>query len=52
MDPRTRTLRRIRLEDAARASQVFELLMGDDVPPRRRFIIDNAEDFDRSNIDA
>lgn len=52
MDPRTRTLRRIRLEDAARASQVFELLMGDDVPPRRRFIIDNADDFDRSNIDA
>ncbi|OZG53311.1 DNA topoisomerase IV subunit B [Pseudoscardovia radai] len=52
MDPRTRTLRRIRLEDAAHASQIFELLMGDDVPPRRQFIIDNAEDFDRSNIDA
>ena len=52
MDPRTRTLRRIRLEDAAHASDVFELLMGDDVPPRRQFIIDNADDFDRSNIDA
>lgn len=45
MDPRTRMLRRIRMEDAAQASEIFSLLMGDDVPPaqavhrrqRRRF---------------
>ena len=35
MDPRTRMLRRIRMEDAAQASQIFSLLMGDDVPPRK-----------------
>ena len=52
MDPRTRMLRRIRLEDAAQASEIFSLLMGDEVPPRKQFIIDNADDFDRSKIDA
>ncbi len=52
MDPRTRMLRRIRMEDAAQASDVFGLLMGDDVPPRKQFIIDNADDFDRSKIDT
>jgi DNA gyrase subunit B len=52
MDPRSRMLRRIRMEDAANASDVFELLMGDEVPPRKEFIVENAEDFDRSNIDA
>uniref|UniRef100_UPI0028DBBFD1 toprim domain-containing protein n=1 Tax=uncultured Bifidobacterium sp. TaxID=165187 RepID=UPI0028DBBFD1 len=52
MDPRTRMLRRIRMEDAAQASAVFDLLMGDEVPPRKRFIVDNADDFDRSHIDT
>lgn len=52
MDPRTRMLRRIRMEDAANASAVFDLLMGDDVPPRKQFIVDNADDFDRSKIDT
>ena len=52
MDPRTRMLRRIRMEDARAASGVFDLLMGDNVPPRKQFIIDNADDFDRSNIDT
>ncbi|OZG58552.1 DNA topoisomerase IV subunit B [Bifidobacterium myosotis] len=52
MDPRTRMLRRIRMEDAAQASEVFSLLMGDDVPPRKQFIVDNADDFDRSKIDT
>ena len=52
MDPRTRMLRRIRMEDAAEASEIFDLLMGDDVPPRKAFIVDNAEDFDRSKIDT
>ncbi|MCH4160495.1 MAG: type IIA DNA topoisomerase subunit B [Bifidobacterium sp.] len=52
MDPRSRMLRRIRMEDAEHASDVFSLLMGDDVPPRKQFIVDNADDFDRSKIDT
>ena len=52
MDPRTRMLRRIRMKDAEQASQIFSLLMGDDVPPRKAFIVENADDFDRSKIDT
>ena len=52
MDPRTRMLRRIRMEDAEQASEIFSLLMGDDVPPRKAFIVQNADDFDRSKIDT
>ena len=52
MDPRTRMLRRIRMEDAVQASEIFNLLMGDEVPPRKQFIVDNADDFDRSKIDT
>lgn len=52
MDPRSRTLRRIRMEDAQQAAGIFTLLMGDSVPPRRQFIVDNASSFDRTQIDA
>ncbi len=52
MDPRTRMLRRIRMEDAEHADSIFSLLMGDDVPPRKQFIVENADDFDRSKIDT
>ena len=52
MDPRTRMLRRIRMEDAEQASEIFSLLMGDDVPPRKAFIVENADEFDRSKIDT
>lgn len=52
MDPRSRMLRRIRMEDAANAAGIFDLLMGGEVPPRRRFIVENADDFDRSKIDT
>lgn len=52
MDPRTRMLRRIQMEDAEEAARIFPLLMGDDVPPRKQFIVDNADDFDRSKIDT
>ena len=52
MDPNTRRLRRIRMEDAEQASRIFSLLMGDDVPPRKAFIVENADDFDRSKIDT
>jgi DNA gyrase subunit B len=47
-----RTLRRVRVEDAAAAEAVFELLMGNEVAPRRDFIIDSADSFERDRIDA
>jgi DNA gyrase subunit B len=52
MDPRHRTLRRIRIEDAAAAAEVFNLLMGTEVGPRRDFIISGAAELDPSRIDA
>ena len=42
MDPETRILRRVQIEDAPEASNTFSMLMGDEVPPRRRFIEENA----------
>jgi DNA gyrase subunit B len=52
MDPRHRTLRRIRIEDAAAASGIFDLLMGSEVGPRRDFIVGGAGELDLSRIDA
>ncbi|MGN6686173.1 MAG: DNA gyrase/topoisomerase IV subunit B [Actinomycetales bacterium] len=52
MDPRHRTLRRVTLSDAAAAESVFELLMGNEVGPRRDFISEGAAGLDRSRIDA
>jgi DNA gyrase subunit B len=52
MDPRHRTLRRIRIEDAAAAAGVFNLLMGTEVGPRRDFIISAAAELDPSRIDT
>ena len=42
MNPETRVLRRVTIDDALEASETFEMLMGTDVPPRRAFIEDNA----------
>ena len=52
MDPRQRTLRRITLADAEQGSHVFDLLMGNEVAPRRDFIIAGAGELDRSRIDV
>ena len=52
MDPRHRMLRRIRIEDAEAATDVFSLLMGSEVAPRREFIIGGATELDPSRIDT
>jgi DNA gyrase subunit B len=52
MDRSHRLLRRVRVEDAAEAELVFDLLMGNEVAPRRDFIIDSADTFERDRIDA
>jgi len=50
MDPNHRTLRRITVKDAAAAEKMFELLMGNEVAPRKDFI--STADIDRDRIDA
>jgi len=52
MDPRRRTLRRIRIDDAAAATGIFDLLMGSEVAPRRDFIVGGAAELDPSRIDT
>jgi DNA gyrase subunit B len=52
MDPAHRTLRRISVTDAQAAEEVFDLLMGNDVAPRKEFIVDGAAGLDRDRIDA
>ena len=44
LNPETRMLKQVEIEDARMASDVTEMLMGTDVPPRRKFIYDNAKD--------
>ena len=50
MDPTTRTLVQVHLEDANIASQTFEMLMGEDVEPRKNFIQENAQFADNIDI--
>jgi len=52
MDRAGRTLRRVRMQDAEVAASVFELLMGNDVAPRKEFIIESSARLDRERIDA
>ncbi|MDQ4212696.1 DNA topoisomerase IV subunit B [Microbacterium capsulatum] len=52
MDRSGRLLRRVRMEDAEAAGRVFELLMGNEVAPRREFIIDSSDRLAREAIDA
>lgn len=49
MNPEFRTLRQVTIDNAIEADRVFSMLMGDEVPPRRQFIEDNAR---YANIDA
>ena len=49
LNPENRVLKRVEIEDAMLANQVTELLMGSDVPPRKKFIYDHAEE---AEIDA
>jgi DNA gyrase subunit B len=43
MNPDTRTLKLVTIENAAEADRVFSMLMGDEVPPRREFIESHAK---------
>jgi len=52
MDPRHRMLRRVTIGDLEAAEQVFDLLMGNDVAPRREFLVASASRVDRDSIDA
>ncbi|GAA1537938.1 DNA topoisomerase IV subunit B [Nocardioides humi] len=52
MDPRRRTLRRLTVDELEMASEVFELLMGSDVAPRKEFIIQGAYEVDMETLDA
>ena len=52
MSPRHRTLRRLTVDDAANAERVFEMLMGNEVAPRKEFIIEGAYALEADRIDA
>ncbi len=50
MNPETRTLRQVTLEDSVIADEIFTILMGDQVEPRRRFIEQHAREV--KNLDV
>ena len=52
MSRASRTLRRVRIEDAEAAEHVFHLLMGNDVAPRKEFLVTSSDGLDRERIDA
>ena len=51
MDPTTRTMKRVEIEDALEADRIFTILMGDKVAPRREFIETHSADLDMTNLD-
>ncbi|MEK7518298.1 MAG: hypothetical protein AAB549_00010, partial [Patescibacteria group bacterium] len=50
MDPATRVMRQVTLEDAEAADQVFDMLMGNEVAPRKRFIQTHAKSVKNLDI--
>ncbi|SHI36614.1 DNA gyrase subunit B [Tessaracoccus bendigoensis DSM 12906] len=52
MSPRHRTLRRLTVDDAVAAERVFEMLMGNEVAPRKEFIVEGAYALEADRIDA
>ncbi|MCP9916768.1 DNA topoisomerase (ATP-hydrolyzing) subunit B [Cyanobium sp. ATX 6F1] len=51
MDPETRTMKRVEIEDAAEADRIFTILMGDKVAPRREFIETHSAELDFAQLD-
>ena len=50
MDPKTRTLKKITIEDAVQADEMFKVLMGDEVEPRREFIMEHAKEVKELDV--
>lgn len=50
MDPESRTLLQVTIEDAVHADQTFDMLMGNAVPPRKRFIQTHAKEVQNLDI--
>jgi DNA gyrase subunit B len=51
MDPSTRTLKSVSIEDAAQADRLFSMLMGDNVVYRKEFISNNADNLKLEDLD-
>ncbi len=51
MDPSTRTMKRVEIEDALEADRIFTILMGDKVAPRREFIETHSDELDMASLD-
>ena len=51
MDPSTRTMKQVEIEDALEADRIFTILMGDKVAPRREFIEMHSATFDMATLD-
>jgi DNA gyrase subunit B len=51
MNPATRTLKLVSIDDAASADRLFSMLMGDNVQPRKEFIISHVDSMKLSDLD-
>ena len=51
MDPKKRTLMQVTLENAMEADELFDILMGENVEPRRAFIEENSKMVDKDSLD-